>query len=622
MSVFYPTPPETASPGSPRKMRKLLRESEDVDCDLFIEDFLYRSDPYRATNSPNPLPYPVQFLPVPHDLATKFRERREGIEHLMEGFGLPSNFTLSIGRVVKPGYPDGDVPRLTVRVEYRGRSSLTFGEAKDALAEMLFDENGERIDVEVVNADYCFRPSLFPIHPAHKSVEIFSQIKDDIVEELSRSIPSRWTMTSLFQVGRHLSEISPTIVIMVRPKTFYPWADLTASIRRIISARCPSDLYVDVEFLPGYIASSDEEEISGKDLSLSMDPDGSLGLGTSIGDSSGKKGGSLGGLVTLTHNGVSRSCGIANYHVARPVPNGQDTEKVDRSGCSERTRSELVYFMPHDIQATRLGIDEAKREYEGLLHTTQCTKERIMMNGQPEPPEGVKSAIEYFHNCIDACRKKSDTVSSMPRQLGNIVCSSGLGIWYERVQDWALIELDQALMPFVKRNRMPTVEARNNPRAYGCGVLVAEEGQPLHGLGELRCGEWYVRVGRTSTGYGVCNGVLACCNWAGKDTIRYDERGNKVDMQSRVTMEYLILNRKTEGEGLTQVEFALHGDSGSLLIDRFGQVSGLYYGNAASWVGPGGEEVSHSSAGLAMTTSDLVKGIEKQIGGQVALSLT
>lgn len=620
MSVLSPTPPETASPGSPRKMRKLLRESEDIDGDLFIEDFLYRSDPYRATNSPNPLPYPVQFLPVSHDLATKFRERREGIEHLMEEFGLPSSFTLSVGRIVKPGYPNGDEPRLTVRVDYRERSSLTFGEAKDALAEMLFDENGEQLDVEVVNADYCFRPSLFPIHPTHKSVEIFSQIKQNIVEELSRSIPSRWTMTSLFQVGRYLTESSPTIVIMVRPRTFYPWAELTASIRRFISARCPSDLYVDVEFLPGYVASSDEEEISGKDLSLSMDPDGSLGLGTSIGDSSGKKRGSLGGLVTLTHNGLCRSCGITNYHVAKPVASSQDTEKADQFGCSERTHTDLVYFMPHDITATRLGIDEAKREYEELLHTTECTKERLKMKGQPEPPEGVKSAIKYFHNCIEACRKKSDIVSSMPRKLGSILCSSGLGVWHERVQDWALIELDPALMPFVKGNRMPAIEAKNNPRAYGCGVLVAEEGQPLHGLGELKCGEWYVRVGRTSTGYGVCNGVLACCNW-GKDPIRYDEHGNKVDMKSRVTMEYVILNRKTQGQNLTQVEFGLHGDSGSFVINRFGEVCGLYYGNATSWVGPGGEEVANSSAGLAMTTSDLIKGIEKQIGSHV-LSLT
>lgn len=314
-----PTPPETASPGSPRKVRKVLRDSEETNGDLFIEDFLYRSDPYRATNSPNPLPYPIQFLPVPHDLVTKFRKKREGIECLMADFGLPSDFTLSVGRVVKFGYPNGNQPRLTVRVEYRGRSSLTFGEAKDALAEMLIDEDGERLDVEIVNADYCFQPSLFPIHPTHQAVEIFEQIKDALVEELSRSIPSRWTMTSLFLVGRHLANSSPTIVVMVRPKTFYSWAELMTSIRHIIFANSPSGLFVDVEILPGYIDPPAEEDISGKDLSFFMDPDGSLGLGTSIGDTSGKKGGSLGGLMTLTHNGVTHSCGITNYQDRKSV---------------------------------------------------------------------------------------------------------------------------------------------------------------------------------------------------------------------------------------------------------------------------------------------------------------
>lgn len=59
------------------------------------------------------------------------------------------------------------------------------------------------------------------------------------------------------------------------------------------------------------------------------------------------------------------------------------------------------------------------------------------------------------------------------------------------------------------------------------------------------------------------------------------EHGSKVDMKSRVTMEYVILNQKTQGEDLTQVKFGLHSNSRSLVIDRFGNVSGLYYGNAS-----------------------------------------
>lgn len=42
-------------------------------------------------------------------------------------------------------------------------------------------------------------------------------------------------------------------------------------------------------------------------------------------------------------------------------------------------------------------------------------------------------------------------------------------------------------------------------------------------------------------------------------------------MQKSITYEHLILNRKTEVEELTQVEFGLSGDSGSLLVNRFGQ---------------------------------------------------
>lgn len=200
--------------------------------------------------------------------------------------------------------------------------------------------------------------------------------------------------------------------------------------------------------------------------------------------------------------------------------------------------------MPHDLTATILGIKDAIREYEELLQDADGTQEILEMKGKPIP-EGLRSNIEHFRNCIEDCRKKSHIVSTMPRELGNILCSSGLGIWHDRVQDWALIELDPAVRRFAKRNRMPSIEPKNNPRAYGCGVLVAAEGQPLHGLGELKRGEWYVRIGRISTGYGVCNGVLACCNWADKEAVRFDETGKRVDMKSRVTMEYLLLNRKT-----------------------------------------------------------------------------
>lgn len=80
--------------------------------------------------------------------------------------------------------------------------------------------------------------------------------------------------------------------------------------------------------------------------------------------------------------------------------------KTDQFGCLERTNTDLVYFMPHDATATRLGTEDAQREYEELLQTAECTKGRLEVMGKPVP-EGLRSSIEYLHNCIKDCRKKN-----------------------------------------------------------------------------------------------------------------------------------------------------------------------------------------------------------------------
>lgn len=73
-------------------------------------------------------------------------------------------------------------------------------------------------------------------------------------------------------------------------------------------------------------------------------------------------------------------------------------------------------------------------------------------------------------------------------------------------------------------------------------------------------------------------------------------------------MEYLVLDRKTQGNDLTQVEFGLHGDPGSLVINRFYEVCGPQRGKTTSCVGPGGEGIPKKTRlSLAMTTPEISK---------------
>lgn len=82
------------------------------------------------------------------------------------------------------------------------------------------------------------------------------------------------------------------------------------------------------------------------------------------------------------------------------------------------------------------------------------------------------------------------------------------------------------------------------------------------------------------------------------------------------------MNHRTEGmKRGEQEEFGEDGDSGSLIINAEGKVCGLYYGNATSWMGPGAGEVLHGSAGLVISMTDLLDGIETRLGGEVSLDL-
>lgn len=159
-------------------------------------------------------------------------------------------------------------------------------------------------------------------------------------------------------------------------------------------------------------------------------------------------------------------------------------------------------------------------------------------------------------------------------------------------------------------------------RDYGCGSM---PWNLFGGIGSIELGEWYNCEGRDCVPFsGVCNGVMACCNWNEDGVARYGlDGGLIVDAKSKITLEYVILNRETvgEAESIVQEGFGQRGDLGSLLFDRHGQTCGLYYGNAMLWVGPGAVGGLKMNAGLVTSMTDLKRGIEKRLGGEVSLCL-
>jgi hypothetical protein len=93
-------------PESPRKRRDILRESEDTEGEISIEDYPYRSDPYRSTALENPWPYPTLSSVASSPVTTKEVENyNEEIHRILSNHGFPSGAQLTVENVTKPHYP-------------------------------------------------------------------------------------------------------------------------------------------------------------------------------------------------------------------------------------------------------------------------------------------------------------------------------------------------------------------------------------------------------------------------------------------------------------------------------------------------------------------------------------
>lgn len=146
------------------------------------------------------------------------------------------------------------------------------------------------------------------------------------------------------------------------------------------------------------------------------------------------------------------------------------------------------------------------------------------------------------------------------------------------------------------------------PHEFGHRLDYSEEA-PVNGLDELKENECYCKTGK-STGMtsGVCNGVKMSCHWNDEDRKRYDLKGSKFLVKPEVIEEFVILDQA--GDDI-QTDFAQRGDSGFILVDRFGCVCGLLYGAMYTYAGI----TLTTYAGLAMTIPDILETIKLKTQG-------
>ena len=630
-----PPSPKRVPPSSPTKRRRFLKESEDNAGVLTIEQYIYRTDPYRSSSVAFPLPTPLYLEYVDAAMLERLTNDSTLSEHIADTLGrhyiVPQG--ISCVKQSKPGYPAGGdtavaVIRITINVGDNSPTDTWSAARRDVKALLIERALGD-LEVELIDPARFYMPSLFPVAPTDPLVRVYEANREEILNIVESALKKVWTSISLFRVGRTSLSTQCAIVIMVHPLAEYDWLILRWRIERLVNTQGGSQERMTVEFVPGYWGELPPQgESTGKSFDQNFVE--LPAMGTSIGVLGEGGGGTLGGFFQLHCHGRMHTGFLTNSHVVQPPSSAPDVVQREYNyyGCqyassiNHPTRSTVRYFAEKDVQATR---DAVKKSFREVTQTIARKEQEIQERRSMGMPVNITlTAIEGLKLEKDRLNKMKPALDSMPRTLGKVLCASGKGVTHaNRILDWAFVETPASIQSrFDPRrgNFLPQQNAQgligNMPQDYGCRLPYTPLPElPIQEFGKIEKGQWYFKIGRT-TGIttGVCNGTATKFRLADEPKHVIHNKAGEVDatvkMDNNTVEELVIVNSKFSiFSPSTQKTFCSPGDSGSLLIDAEGRVAGLVYGAMTGQCGPFKDESQYVQTGLATDIRDVLASI-------------
>ena len=626
-----PPSPKRAPPSSPTKRRKFLKESEDNAGKLSIEQYIYRTDPYRSTSVALPYPTPLLLEFEDEPMIQRLQNDRELRELIADTLGRHNiePQSISVRKQSKPGYPAGGeklVSVVQVGIDVRDDSPTdAWSPARRDVKALLIERGFGDLEVELIDPQRFYLPSLFPVSPRDPAVAVYEANRTEILEIVKDALADAWTSVSLFMVGRSSMSTQHAIVIMVRPLTEHDWLLLRWRIENLVNTQGAFQAKITVEFMPGYWgylppprSPRPEEETGGKSFveDFSSDPI----MGTSIGVLGERGGGTLGGFFQLECHGRKHKGFLTNSHVVQPAGNTPEAvqKEYHHYGCHYKAprdhpaRSQVRYFAEKDVKATRFA---AERRLSMMVKEVERQEHEIgerRMLGKPVD----NLLLAKSQNEADQRRLQAMVVvlASMPRYLGNVLCASGRAVTNShQILDWAFVETPAHIQSQVDAGRCNLLPRTNAPGLYGNGpeeyncsppYNPVEPEFPIQGFSKVQKGQWYFKIGRT-TGIttGVCNGTQTTFRLKDDQVhVLHDKAGiveRTVKLDKDTVNELVILNAKLDHRSVSQQQtFCRSGDAGSLLIDARGYVAGLVFGSMTGLCGPIDHEIQYAEAGI------------------------
>ena len=626
----HPEPLMTPPP-SPGKRRRYLRESADTDGEMSLEDYLYRSDPFRSSTFRHPWPLPLMMREPEVELrfdGPRFRSLFPQVLSILDRYSIKETQRTVIMRMIsKPGFPGGNTEVLTLVLEIdQGlQPKSNWASARNALKEMFSINGFPSVMIEMYDWERAFVPTLYPLKPQDRVIKLYEAKRPRLLAFIRERLGIRWSAISVFGIGSASGKIRPALTILINPGTRHNWKNLEHGLIEILS-----DHSIQVEFLPGNITVAPDGDQGtfrrGKSVLEQLQQYPSMG--SSIGKSGQPGSGTMGGTVTLQVKGTTEKIPgiLTNHHVVKPFSAKPEVlDAIDRRGYGfgiPDLPTTVQYPSADDMKETKDDFKDVLPHVDGAIRDVKAVLERFAMKGQ-DPPKKQELRLSAFNNQKKYAQQKKDILGRLPMQVGKVAYSSGEMISANNtILDWAFVET-AGNPDFHVPNRLPDSNSiRHLASSYKTGEgnyrVTSDKPRYARVFSEIEKGKWYFKIGRT-TGIttGVCHGTEVEIQQHGQR--RWSKTGKAIDLGPMATREFLIMGLSAEVFNGEPESFALLGDSGSFVFNGLGEVAGLLYGQFTGYAGPHDRQRIYTHAGLVTSMDEVVASIEQKTGCTVEL---
>jgi len=177
-------------PLSPGKRRRQLREGEETDGYMSLEQYIYRADDYRKSTVIDPLPLPLHYERPEAQYSLDGLRLKPFVPRIFEILGKHGiGDGQAVARVLlvsKPGYPGGMTLVLTLVIEinqgiYISRSLVA---AKDQISRLLVTSGFLDIEVDLYDPQRGYMPMLSPLGPEEPAIVAYRNARQEMIEYL------------------------------------------------------------------------------------------------------------------------------------------------------------------------------------------------------------------------------------------------------------------------------------------------------------------------------------------------------------------------------------------------------------------------------------------------------